>query len=69
MDGIEASGSFCVNVLSDQQSDLCWKFAKSGTDDTRFDGVEWHAAPSGVTDSRSGGRMDRLFGRRDPRDG
>ena len=41
------SGSFCVNVLSDQQSDLCWKFAKSGTDDTRFIGVDWHAAPSG----------------------
>jgi len=47
MDAIEASGSFCVNVLSDQQSDLCWKFAKSGTDDTRFIGVDWHAAPSG----------------------
>ena len=47
MDGIEASSSFCVNVLSDQQSDLCWKFAKSGTDDTRFSGVDWHAAPSG----------------------
>lgn len=41
------SGSFCVNVLSDQQDDLCWKFAKSGTDDTRFDGVDWHDAPSG----------------------
>lgn len=41
------SGSFCVNVLSDQQSDLCWKFAKSGTDATRFDGVAWHPAPSG----------------------
>lgn len=47
MDAIQASGSFCVNVLSDQQSDLCWKFAKSGTDDTRFDDVAWHAAPSG----------------------
>lgn len=23
MDGIEASSSFCVNVLSDQQSDIC----------------------------------------------
>jgi 3-hydroxy-9,10-secoandrosta-1,3,5(10)-triene-9,17-dione monooxygenase reductase component len=48
MDAIEASGSFCVNVLSDQQSDLCWKFAKSGTDDTRFDDVAWHPAPSGA---------------------
>jgi flavin reductase (DIM6/NTAB) family NADH-FMN oxidoreductase RutF len=47
MDDIEASGSFCVNVLSDQQRDLCWKFAKSGTESTRFEGVDWHAAPSG----------------------
>ena len=28
-EAISASGSFCVYVLSDQQSDLCWKFAKS----------------------------------------
>jgi 3-hydroxy-9,10-secoandrosta-1,3,5(10)-triene-9,17-dione monooxygenase reductase component len=48
MDAIEASGSFCVNVLSNAQSDLCWKFAKSGTDDTRFLDVDWHAAPSGA---------------------
>ena len=48
MDAIEASGSFCVNVLSETQSDLCWKFAKSGTDDTRFTDVDWHAAPSGA---------------------
>jgi flavin reductase (DIM6/NTAB) family NADH-FMN oxidoreductase RutF len=41
------SGGFCVNVLSDAQADLCWKFAKSGTDDTRFDGVSWRRAPSG----------------------
>ena len=46
-ESMAASQSFCVNVLSDQQSDLCWKFAKSGNDDTRFDGVTWHAAPSG----------------------
>lgn len=48
MAAIEASGSFCVNVLSDAQSDLCWKFAKSGTDDGRFTDVDWHAAPSGA---------------------
>jgi len=42
-----ASGSFCVNVLSNQQSDLCWKFAKSGNDASRFDDVDWHPAPSG----------------------
>jgi 3-hydroxy-9,10-secoandrosta-1,3,5(10)-triene-9,17-dione monooxygenase reductase component len=46
-DAMAESASFCVNVLSDQQSDLCWKFAKSNTDDTRFDGVDWHAGPSG----------------------
>ena len=42
------AGSFCVNVLSDKQSDLCWKFAKSGTEAERFDGVEWHGAPTGA---------------------
>ncbi len=41
------SDSFCVNVLSDQQSDLCWQFAKSGTEDRRFEGVEWRPAPTG----------------------
>ncbi len=46
-DAIVASGSYCVNVLSEEQGDLCWKFAKSGTDATRFDGVDWHPAPSG----------------------
>ena len=40
-------GKFCVNVLSAEQDDLCWKFAKSGTELTRFDGVKWHPAPSG----------------------
>jgi 3-hydroxy-9,10-secoandrosta-1,3,5(10)-triene-9,17-dione monooxygenase reductase component len=47
-DAISGTGSFCVNVLSAQQSDLCWKFAKSGNDDTRFEGVAWHPAPSGA---------------------
>jgi flavin reductase (DIM6/NTAB) family NADH-FMN oxidoreductase RutF len=42
------AGSFCVNVLSDAQTDLCWKFARAGTEETRFDGVAWHAAPSGA---------------------
>ena len=27
---IEPSGSFCVNVLSLAQADLCWRFAKNG---------------------------------------
>jgi 3-hydroxy-9,10-secoandrosta-1,3,5(10)-triene-9,17-dione monooxygenase reductase component len=44
---IEQSGAFCVNVLSRDQSDLCWKFAKTGNDAERFDGVAWHTAPTG----------------------
>jgi 3-hydroxy-9,10-secoandrosta-1,3,5(10)-triene-9,17-dione monooxygenase reductase component len=43
---IERSGSFCVNVLAADQGELCWKFARS-TDEDRFGGVGWHAAPSG----------------------
>jgi 3-hydroxy-9,10-secoandrosta-1,3,5(10)-triene-9,17-dione monooxygenase reductase component len=41
------SGSFCVNVLSRDQADLCWKFAKSGNEGDRYTDVEWHAAPTG----------------------
>ena len=44
---IERSGRFCVNVLSRAQADLCWKFAKSGDEHTRFDGVAWKPAPTG----------------------
>ena len=44
---IERSGSFCVNVLSRDQADLCWKFAKSDNEADRYDGVTWHAAPTG----------------------
>jgi len=44
---MSASGSFCVNVLSNQQRDLCWKFAKSDDEAGRFDDVQWHPAPSG----------------------
>lgn len=46
-DAIAPSGRFCVNVLSAEQDDLCWKFSKSGTETTRFDGVGWHESPSG----------------------
>jgi len=46
-DAIAPSGKFCVNVLSAAQDDLCWKFAKSGTEMTRFASVDWHPAPSG----------------------
>lgn len=45
---IAPSGAFCVNVLSRQQADLCWKFAKSGSETARFDDVAWHPAPSGA---------------------
>ena len=41
------SNAFCVNVLSREQADLCWKFAKSGNEFERFDGVRWHPAPTG----------------------
>lgn len=44
---IAPNGTFCVNVLSRAQADLCWKFAKTGNESERFDGVEWHAAPTG----------------------
>jgi 3-hydroxy-9,10-secoandrosta-1,3,5(10)-triene-9,17-dione monooxygenase reductase component len=39
--------SFCVNVLSRDQADLCWKFAKRGNEAERFEGVAWHPAPTG----------------------
>ena len=42
---IEPQGSFCVNVLAAQQSDLCWRFAKES--ENRFEGIEWNASPSG----------------------
>lgn len=42
---MERTGSFCVNVLSRDQSDLCWKFARSDNEADRFDSVTWHAAP------------------------
>ena len=40
---IARSGSFCVNVLSEDQEDLCMGFATSGG--PKFDGVAWHPAP------------------------
>lgn len=46
-ESIERSGAFCVNVLSRDQADLCWKFAKSNNERQRYDDVAWHAAPSG----------------------
>jgi len=40
---IARSGSFCVNVLSDDQEALCMGFAVSGG--PKFEGVDWHPAP------------------------
>lgn len=45
---INASGSFCVNVLGVHQADLCWQFAKSSITEP-FEGVAWH--PSAITGS------------------
>ncbi len=42
---IEATGKFCVNVLSEQQGELSTRFARSGTD--KFAGVEWTPSPLG----------------------
>lgn len=41
------SGSFCVNVLSRAQADLCWKFAKSDNEADRYDDVDWHTGLTG----------------------
>lgn len=38
-------GTFCVNVLGIDHSDLCWRFAKSSIEEP-FDGVTWTPAPA-----------------------
>ena len=40
---IEATGSFCVNVLGEEQEELCRAFATSGAD--KFAGVGYQASP------------------------
>jgi 3-hydroxy-9,10-secoandrosta-1,3,5(10)-triene-9,17-dione monooxygenase reductase component len=40
---MELAGSFCVNVLSAEQGELCWRFAKERDD--KFSGVGWRPAP------------------------
>lgn len=42
---VAASGSFCVNILSEAQESLCRAFAVSGGD--KFSGIGWSAGPSG----------------------
>lgn len=41
------AGRFCVNVLRHDQAHLCWRFAKSGLGDDRFDDVTWTTSPTG----------------------
>lgn len=43
---IRRAGSFCVNVLSSGQGEICWRFARESDD--RFTGVAWGPAPSGA---------------------
>ncbi len=43
---IEASGSFCVNILADDQEEVCRRFASKGDD--KFGGLGWHPARSGA---------------------
>jgi 3-hydroxy-9,10-secoandrosta-1,3,5(10)-triene-9,17-dione monooxygenase reductase component len=43
---IARSGCFCVNILSDGHGDLCWQFARPGSDD-HFNKLEWRGAPTG----------------------
>jgi flavin reductase (DIM6/NTAB) family NADH-FMN oxidoreductase RutF len=42
---IEASGSFCVNILGEDQEEVCRRFASKGGD--KFAGIGWDAAGSG----------------------
>lgn len=42
---IAATGAFCVNILNQDQEDLCRVFATKG--DTKFDGVGWKPGPNG----------------------
>lgn len=42
---IEAAGSFCVNILAEDQEDLCRRFASKEED--KFAGVGWSPAGSG----------------------
>jgi flavin reductase (DIM6/NTAB) family NADH-FMN oxidoreductase RutF len=40
---LEAAGHFCVNILADDQGELCWRFATELPD--KFEGVEWSPSP------------------------
>lgn len=43
---IRTATSFCVNVLSSEQQDVCRALARP--DDEKFSGIDWDAAPSGA---------------------
>ena len=43
---IRAAGRFCVNVLAEDQEDVCRLFAAKGVD--RFGQIGWRPAPSGA---------------------
>lgn len=43
---IEAAGSFCVNILTDEQEDVCRRFA--GKSEDKFTGLGWEQAGSGA---------------------
>ena len=42
---IRAAGSFCVNILAEEQEEVCRRFAMSGGD--KFAGLGWSPAGSG----------------------
>ena len=42
---IERAGSFCVNILAEDQEEVCRRFASKGDD--KFAGLGYHAAGSG----------------------
>lgn len=44
--GIESAGSFCVNILAEDQEDVSRRFASKDTD--KFAGVGWKPAGSGA---------------------
>jgi 3-hydroxy-9,10-secoandrosta-1,3,5(10)-triene-9,17-dione monooxygenase reductase component len=43
---IQAAGKFVVNILADDQGDLCRAMARSGTD--KFAGVDWKPGTNGA---------------------
>jgi 3-hydroxy-9,10-secoandrosta-1,3,5(10)-triene-9,17-dione monooxygenase reductase component len=43
---IEAAGSFCVNILAEDQEEVCRRFASKGDD--KFAGLGWSPAGSGA---------------------